>query len=668
MSSVISCPQCLTKMKLKAAPTPGKKVRCPKCSNVFAPAGKKQTDDWEDNPYSQSAAPARRPKKKATKKRKAKKSSSNSGLVIAIVAGGLIMLTIGIIGAYKIFNKNGNSTFASNGNSISGDEAEEPIPTIQRGPAITDTECQSFIDAMERAVSQNNRIEFQRLMNFEGVIDKSITGIELSSKNKADFKRGLRTAIPQWTSQFMAQITTGSYQHLRTQTGPNGIRQVLFRLNSDDGLNYHRFDLVRTVSNQIVCGDFYIFTTGEYYSQTMRRILLPIIAHETRSIMERLTGTDNALVANLTELQEIQRLTQQGDYAGAMRIYKSLPEELRREKFALLIRINSASELNETEYVAAMEDFRKYHPNDVCLDLIGIDYFLLKKQYAKSLACIDRLNEAVGGDPALAMLSAPILGLQERYPEALQKLQPFTRDEVHAEEAYTLLLDIYVAQNNHEETARTLSTLTDRFGYEWDVESAPEFSAFVASAAYNDWRAGSSAVNPFAEMNQQTAQPAQSGMTQTPNSATQNNSQTPKTRPQSSTSSTRRRQNPESVVRDFKFNITAGRAENAKAKIAPIKGRQKLEALLREVIGNFRHPMHRKFSFLVTTKSHIEGNVAVALSPFFGRKNAIPESIDRVYLVLIEDEWKICPTLDKPPIEPEYASNVQAIQQWIESQ
>lgn len=37
MSDIVTCPDCDTRMKLKAALPPGKKVRCPKCSTIFAP-------------------------------------------------------------------------------------------------------------------------------------------------------------------------------------------------------------------------------------------------------------------------------------------------------------------------------------------------------------------------------------------------------------------------------------------------------------------------------------------------------------------------------------------------------------------------------------------------------------------------------------------------------
>ncbi len=41
MAAVVNCPVCNAKLKLVAPPAAGKKVRCPKCENIFAPQPEK---------------------------------------------------------------------------------------------------------------------------------------------------------------------------------------------------------------------------------------------------------------------------------------------------------------------------------------------------------------------------------------------------------------------------------------------------------------------------------------------------------------------------------------------------------------------------------------------------------------------------------------------------
>jgi hypothetical protein len=92
----IQCSNCLAKLKVRNAPTPGKKIICPKCKESFIvgeqealpskPAPKKQAPPpIEDEEEEQEESP--KPKKK-----KKKQCGSGSGLAIGLSVGGLILL------------------------------------------------------------------------------------------------------------------------------------------------------------------------------------------------------------------------------------------------------------------------------------------------------------------------------------------------------------------------------------------------------------------------------------------------------------------------------------------------------------------------------------------------------------------------------------------------
>ena len=92
----IQCSNCLAKLKVRNAPTPGKKIICPKCKESFIvgeqealpskPAPKKQAPppiEDEEEELEESPKP---------KKKKKKQSGSGSGLAIGLSVGGLILL------------------------------------------------------------------------------------------------------------------------------------------------------------------------------------------------------------------------------------------------------------------------------------------------------------------------------------------------------------------------------------------------------------------------------------------------------------------------------------------------------------------------------------------------------------------------------------------------
>src|SRR3954452_13759420 len=51
----LRCPHCQASLRLASPPAPGKKLRCPKCGDVFA------VDDAEPAPVVQAVQPKRRP-------------------------------------------------------------------------------------------------------------------------------------------------------------------------------------------------------------------------------------------------------------------------------------------------------------------------------------------------------------------------------------------------------------------------------------------------------------------------------------------------------------------------------------------------------------------------------------------------------------------------------
>src|SRR5579884_3992350 len=60
MATLVTCPECDTNLKLAAEPTPGKKVKCPKCETVFVPGAGEERRLSARKPAPPSPLPARR--------------------------------------------------------------------------------------------------------------------------------------------------------------------------------------------------------------------------------------------------------------------------------------------------------------------------------------------------------------------------------------------------------------------------------------------------------------------------------------------------------------------------------------------------------------------------------------------------------------------------------
>ncbi len=128
------CPGCSAKLKLKAAPAAGKKLKCPKCERVFAPkvpkpAANEELDAWDlpdessqpdvgddedldegDAPVDQSGYVPSRSRSRQTpgKKRSGKKGNSGSGefptKILVGVVGVAVLIFGGFLASGPVFN------------------------------------------------------------------------------------------------------------------------------------------------------------------------------------------------------------------------------------------------------------------------------------------------------------------------------------------------------------------------------------------------------------------------------------------------------------------------------------------------------------------------------------------------------------------------------------
>ncbi len=90
----VECPVCFETLKLKAAPRPGARLKCPHCSTVFSPGGDDEpasveADDEDDVPVRSS-----RPKARG-KASKGKKKQKPVNLVLPIILGVLALVVVG---------------------------------------------------------------------------------------------------------------------------------------------------------------------------------------------------------------------------------------------------------------------------------------------------------------------------------------------------------------------------------------------------------------------------------------------------------------------------------------------------------------------------------------------------------------------------------------------
>ena len=104
----IQCSNCLAKLKVRNAPTPGKKIICPKCKESFI-VGEQEALPSKPAPKKQAPPPIEDEEEELEetpkpKKKKKKQGGSGPGLAIGLSVGGLILLGAMGYGVYFLIS------------------------------------------------------------------------------------------------------------------------------------------------------------------------------------------------------------------------------------------------------------------------------------------------------------------------------------------------------------------------------------------------------------------------------------------------------------------------------------------------------------------------------------------------------------------------------------
>jgi hypothetical protein len=281
----------------------------------------------------------------------------------------------------------------------------------------------------------------------------------------------------------------GSYRFVR-QAARERRRTLLFRLVTSDSsiANYHDLVLGRRPDGEVRVVDAYMFLSGELISQSVRRLYIPVAAQVSRGLHRRLEGNERAFMNNLPRFEQMTTEVRNGRPAEALKIYRQFPPELQKDKNLLLIRLQAAQEVNDEEYGRAIEDFRATHPDEACVELVSIGYYLLVKDHARALACVDRFEKALGGDPYLDVTRANIRTEAKQYDVAKEDARRAIARDPTLQDAYWSLVTISLQERKFADTATLLKQLEDRFRIPFgDMTQLPVFAEFVRSDEYRGW-------------------------------------------------------------------------------------------------------------------------------------------------------------------------------------
>jgi len=358
------------------------------------------------------------------------------------------------------------------------------------GPPLTNEECTKFAVSLKEAIYSGDNAAANKLVDWDTLLETGMADVEATDSSRKNFAKGFKNFAG--GSGFIGAIiesvkNDGSYDPLHVHS-VEGEKRILFRwIQPNGGLRYHDWILARYQDGQTHGVDLYNFSSGERFTETARRGFLPVAVRES-GLFKRPVVSDQLYVEHWPKLQQMNECLKAEKYQEGITAYRQLPERMRREKNILLLRLRLAQKAGDQEYSEAIQDFIANFPDDPCADLLAIDAYYLKKEFAKALQFVDHLDAAVGGDPYLNVLRSNLFVESGKLLEARKACQKAIEEEPTLKRAYWSLLNVSLQEKKFDETAELLSQLAEKLHEDiGDLTTTPGYAEFVHSPQYQKW-------------------------------------------------------------------------------------------------------------------------------------------------------------------------------------
>ena len=358
---------------------------------------------------------------------------------------------------------------------------------LTKGPPPTAQEVQAFADSLEQAALVDGRMDFAGHIDWIALVDQAMRDAGMADSGR-NGRIALRSSAAEKAKASFTQtlnktlIPGAKYKLLRIGRAADGLPLCTFRMTLPDagGLNYHDLKLSRSLDGGIRAVDFLEYVSGDPMTLTLSRMFL-LVKSEAQN-----PADPDSFLAHAGKLQRMKALSNLGKAAEVIQVFETLPPKVRTIKPILILRLAAAMELGDDVALKAIEEYRAAFPGDAASDLISIDMFVLKKNFDEALACLDRIDAKIGGDPYLDVLRA-ILKLEEGDTSSARAVadRAVARNP-DEEDAHIARLSLSLKGKRHADTLEDLRQFERRFGI-GNFAAVDEYAEFLKSPEYREW-------------------------------------------------------------------------------------------------------------------------------------------------------------------------------------
>lgn len=311
---------------------------------------------------------------------------------------------------------------------------------------VSDTEAQTFARELEKNMSKGNGAFMDDAMMWEVFYNR----MKASINTKTDISRSDFRAVV--SNMKMGEKTAeniganGTFTLLRSYK-EKGRQHLLFRLYSDEGINYLDFEITR-VKGKTGIADIYVYLSGENISETVKEL----IAQANLAIKGKPGADDSRRAQKLTETQQMLR---QERYQEVIDIIDNLPPAWKKVRVFMMRKLIAASRLSGEKFEETLAEYRAAFPNASNVDLMLLDGYITQKKYDLALRSIDNLDKQLGTDPLLDLQRGALYYQAGESDSAIIVLKRLTENMPDFEDGHSQLIQV-LALSGQEAKAKEL--------------------------------------------------------------------------------------------------------------------------------------------------------------------------------------------------------------------
>ena len=216
--------------------------------------------------------------------------------------------------------------------------------------------------------------------------------------------------------------------------------------------------------------------------------MLPIIANESRTFLDKLLTGDRDFIQDLPKFSRGVRAHESRQVQEALALIQGMRPETRKQKVVLLMRLRAAQQVDEKEFTTTLDSLP--HPLSQRFRTRSIVDRVLhfQERLCSGMECVDRLENAVGGDPYLDVTRASINDIQGKFKDSRRLARRAIEKEPTLIPAYLELLGVSLIEKNNDDTLAMLKEIDRKLHLQMnDLTKIPDYAGFVKSPQYKKW-------------------------------------------------------------------------------------------------------------------------------------------------------------------------------------